>query len=72
MNKKTLIAEFGGTEAKMARQLGMSPQRVNLWGDTLNKQQQDGVVAAIIRKHVQVRPKGMSEYVWDCVCLDRS
>ena len=50
MNKQQLIAEFGGTEAEMARQLGMSPQRVNLWGDTLNKQQQDGVIAALVRK----------------------
>lgn len=69
MNKQQLIAEFGGTEAEMARQLGMSPQRVNLWGDVLNKQQQDGVIAAVVREHVTAKPKGMSEYVWDCIRL---
>jgi hypothetical protein len=64
MNKRQLIEEFGGTEAEMARQLGMSPQRVNLWGDVLNKQQQDGVLAAIVRKSV-ARPECIPKWMWD-------
>jgi len=64
MNKQKLIAEFGHTEAEMARQLGMSPQRVNLWGDTLNKQQQDGVLAAIVRRQ-EVRPACVPKWMWD-------
>ena len=67
MNKQKLIAEFGGTEAEMARQLGMSPQRVNLWKDTLNKQQQDGVLAALVRKHE--RPAYVPVWMWDCIRL---
>ena len=63
MNKQQLIAEFGGTEAEMARQLGMSPQRVNLWGDTLNKQQQDGVIAALVRKS-STRPACVPSWMW--------
>lgn len=63
MNKQQLIAEFGGTEAEMARQLGMSQQRVNLWGDTLNKQQQDGVLAALVRKSA-VRPPCIPAWMW--------
>jgi hypothetical protein len=66
MNKQQLIAEFGGTEAEMARQLGMSPQRVNLWGDTLNKQQQDGVIAAVVRGS-KTRPPCVPVWIWDSI-----
>lgn len=64
MNKKQLIAEFGGTEAEMARQLGMSPQRVNLWGDELNKQQQNAVLAALVRKET-VQPNFVPKWMWN-------
>jgi hypothetical protein len=64
MNKEKLIAEFGHTEAEMARQLKMSPQRVNLWKDELNKQQQDGVLAALVRNQT-TRPAFVPKWMWD-------
>jgi hypothetical protein len=66
MNKKQLITDFGGTEAEMARQLGMSSQRVNLWGETLNKQQIDGVLAALVRK-AKVQPSCVPLSVWKSI-----
>jgi hypothetical protein len=64
MNKQRLIVEFGHTEAEMARQLNMSPQRVNLWKDELNRQQQDGVLAALVRNR-QTRPDFVPKWMWD-------
>jgi hypothetical protein len=42
----------------------MSPQRVNLWGDVLNKQQQDGVLAALVR-NCDTRPEFVPKWMWN-------
>jgi hypothetical protein len=75
LSKRGLIDYYGGTEASLARELGMSPQRVNLWGDVLNRQQVDGVLAALLRKEAayldSVCPEGIPEYVWQCIAVGK-
>ena len=75
MDKKTLIAEFGGTEAEMARRLGMSPQRINLWDEELNDRQMDAVLAALVRHAAgarvePTRPAWIPKFIWDDVRAD--
>ena len=70
MDKKQLIAVFGGTEAELARRLGMSSQRVNLWGDTLKPREIDGVLAALMRHAASrrtppPRPDWIPEFIWE-------
>ena len=75
MNKKQLIAEFGGSEAEMARRLDMSPQRINLWDDELTPRQRDAVLAALVRHAAGLRvapvcPNWIPKFIWDDVRAD--
>jgi len=75
MDTKTLIAEFGGTKAEMARRLGMSPQRINLWDEELTPHQRDAVLAALVRNAAgarvePTRPAWIPKFIWDDVRAD--
>ena len=48
MNKRDAISTFG-TQAAMARALGISPQAVDQWPDDLTQGQSDRVIGAALR-----------------------
>lgn len=52
--KSKILKQYGGTESKAAKLLGLSQQRINTWPELMTKAQIDGVIAALIRKGMDV------------------
>lgn len=52
--KSKIFKQYGGTEAKVAKELGLSQQRINTWPEQMTKAQIDGVIAALVRKGMEV------------------
>lgn len=54
MNKPDALKLFGGTPAKTARALGLTPQAVSLWPDVLPDATRDRVLGACTRLRIKI------------------
>lgn len=52
MNKQRAIDLLGGTPAKAAAEIGVTPSAVSQWPDELPRRLADRVLAALARRHL--------------------